>query len=139
MFVSLVTQLKILISLLSLSFWLNRQFGRLVFLQPSGDDQSGNGDRSEHRSGNTDGKCDRKASDRAAAEIEQNKCGDQSRQVGVDTGCPSFGKTGFGSVTGRTSVLTSSRILSKISTLASTAIPIVRMIPAMPGKVGWRR
>lgn len=31
--------------------------------------------------------------------------------------------------------LTSSRILSKINTFASTAIPMVRIIPAMPGRV----
>ena len=31
--------------------------------------------------------------------------------------------------------LNSSRILSNISTLASTAIPIVKAIPAIPGKV----
>ena len=32
-------------------------------------------------------------------------------------------------------ILTSSRILSNISTLASMAMPTVRMIPAIPGKV----
>ena len=84
----------------------------------------------------TDGEGDREALDRAGTEAEQHHGGDQGGDVGVDDGRQGLVDSPRRCSPGASCrCAISSRMRSKISTLASTAIPIVSTMPAMPGMV----
>jgi hypothetical protein len=75
---------------------------------------------------------------RAGAEQEQDGRRNDGGDVRIDDGDPGMGKALIHGRRGALPARTSSRMRSKISTFESTPIPMVRMTPAMPGKVSVR-
>ncbi len=73
--------------------------------------------------------------DRAGAEQEQGHSGDQGGHMGIDDGPEGLVVAGLDGGVDRLPRANSSRMRSKISTLESTAMPMERTMPAMPGRV----
>ena len=66
---------------------------------------------------------------------KSTKRGEQRGELRVDDGGEGVGEALAAPRLGRLAASISSRMRSKISTLASTAMPIERTMPAMPGRV----
>ena len=84
----------------------------------------------------TDDQRDREALDRPLPEEKQNGAGNDGGYVGIDNGQQALCRNPV-STAGTTAfpARNSSRMRSKIRTLLSTAIPMVRIMPAIPGRV----
>ena len=77
----------------------------------------------------------RKAVDRPGTEKKQNRRRNDGRHVSVDNRHPGVRESLVDGRAGDLPARSSSRMRSKISTFESTPIPMVRITPAIPGKV----
>ncbi len=97
--------------------------------------RTADGDGGEQRIDDTNRQNEGEPFDRTGAERVQNGTRDQRGDVAVADGRPGSRESGVDGGVEGLAAFSSSFILSKIRMLASTAIPMDRMNPAIPGSV----
>ena len=116
----------------------NGRFFWAVATMPNADETTGDQQRCKHRRHDTNAQGDGEATNGTRAKNRQGQRRDESGQVRVNNRAHGRAVTGVDGATNLMPRRSSSRIRSKTSTLASTAMPTVRIMPAMPGRLGSR-